>query len=213
MYRYFNRYKDAIRNHSADVAHFIQDFADWFDIWAEEVSAPEPRFTDSIAHAIPKNRELSISHVREDIQRLQEIVQRESGIVQRLLLGPPKSSLTQQQRSQALAGQLAQTYDPPGNLRLDGGRHDNDFTNIGDIRVAPTHEELFSPVQTYLPVFRHDAPHHLPMNSMERHLDIQFRLLREDLMYVGCASLPPCVAEPCADLPPAHRWPRSRMIS
>ncbi|KAL1948599.1 hypothetical protein VTO73DRAFT_10405 [Trametes versicolor] len=189
LLQYFNRYKDAIRNHSADVAQFIQDFADWFDIWAEEVSDPEPRFADSIAHAIPKIRELGISHVREDIQRLQEIVQRESGIVQRLRSGPPKSSLTQQQRSQALAGQLAQTYDPPGNLRLDGRRHDNDFTNIADIRVAPTHEELFSPVQPYLPVFRHDAPHHLPMNSMERHLDIQFRLLREDLISTTRASM------------------------
>lgn len=80
--------------------------------------------------------------------------------------------------------QLTQTYDPPGDLRNDGPRHDNDFADIADIRVVPTHEELLSPVAPYLPVSTSDAPHHLPAHSMERHLDIQFRLLREELMCV-----------------------------
>ncbi|KAI0375984.1 hypothetical protein BV20DRAFT_31266 [Pilatotrama ljubarskyi] len=186
--QYFNRYKDAARSHSG-VASFIQEFADWFDTWAKDVCGPNPRFTDAIVHAPAKNRELSIAHIREDVQRLQEIVQRESGVVQRLLSGPPKSSLTAAQRSQAIAGQLAQTYDPPGALRATGPRHDNDFSGIGQIRIAPTHEELFSPTQPYLPVLRNDAPHHLPMDSMERHLDIQFRLLREDLISTTRASM------------------------
>ena len=90
--------------------------------------------------------------------------------------------MTAAQRSQARIARLAQTYDPPGVLRPDGPRHDNDSLDIEDIRIAPTHQELFCPVQPYLPVFSHDAPHHLPANSMERHLDIQFRLLREELM-------------------------------
>ncbi|KAI0816803.1 hypothetical protein BC628DRAFT_1334253 [Trametes gibbosa] len=186
--QYFNRYKNVVRNH-CDVAGFIQQFADWFDIWANDVCGPRPQFKDLIVNLPAKNRELSIAHIREDIQRLQEIVERETGTVQRLRPGPPKSSMSQAQRSQALAGQLAQTYDPPGDLRKDGRRHDNDFANIRDIRISPTHEELFSAVQPYLPVFRPDAPHHLPMDSMERHLDIQFRLLREDLISSTRASM------------------------
>ncbi|KAH9848820.1 hypothetical protein C2E23DRAFT_738850 [Lenzites betulinus] len=169
--QYFNRYKDAVRNH-AEVASFIQQFADWFETWAEDVSASQPRFKDALVNIPAKNRELSITHIREDIHRLQGIVERETGT-----------------RSQALAGQLAQTYDPPGGLREEGRRHDNDFDNIAEIRIAPTHEELFAAVQPYLPVFRPDAPHYLPMDSMDRHLDIQFRLLREDLISSTRASM------------------------
>ncbi|KAI0628064.1 hypothetical protein C8Q77DRAFT_1068619 [Trametes polyzona] len=188
LLQYFNRYKDAVRTHS-EVTTFIQDFADWFETWADDVSAPKPRFVDPIAHMPLKIRELSIAHIREDVQRLQEIVQRESGTIQRFRPDLGKSTLTQEQRNQALASQLAQTYDPPGDLRAEGRRHDNDFSQIRDIRIAPTHEELFSPVQPYLPVFRPDAPHHLAMNSMDRHLDIQFRLLREDLISTTRSSM------------------------
>ena len=135
-----------------------------------------------MASASPNNRRLTIGHIREDIDRLTAIVERETGTVLRLRNGPSKSTLTAAQRSQARIAQLAQTYDPPGVLRPDGPRHDNDFLDIEEIRIAPTHAELFCPVQPYLPVFSPDAPHHLPADSMERHLDIQFRLLREELM-------------------------------
>ncbi|OSD04967.1 hypothetical protein PYCCODRAFT_1475560 [Trametes coccinea BRFM310] len=188
LLQYITRYRDVARNH-ADVAPFVQDFADWFDSWSRDVSSSPPRFADPIAQASERHRELGIAHVREDVQRLQDIVQRESGAVQRLRPGPARSSLTPAQRSQAMAAQLAQTYIPPGALRPEGPRHDNDFTDIEYIRIAPTHEELFSPVLPYLPVFRSDAPHHLPMGSMERLLDIQFRLLREDLISTTRSSM------------------------
>ena len=84
---------------------------------------------------------------------------------------------------QAFISRLAHTYDPPGTLRDGGSRHDNDSTDIQDIRIAPTHEELLCPIAPYLPVFLPMAPHHLPENSIQRHLDIQFRLLREEMMY------------------------------
>ncbi|KAI0765957.1 hypothetical protein BD413DRAFT_606098 [Trametes elegans] len=186
--QYLNRFKDATRSHS-DVPQFVQDFARWFETWAEGVSAPHPTFDDPIVHAPLKHRELSITHIREDIERLVEIVERECGTVRRLRNELPKSSLTPSQRNQALAAQLASTYTPPGTLRDEGPRHDNDFERIADIRIAPTNGELFSPAQPYLPVFRHDAPHHLRMDSMERHLDIQFRLLREDLIFTTRSSM------------------------
>lgn len=90
--------------------------------------------------------------------------------------------MTAEQRRQARIVQLKYTYDPPGELRTEGYRHDNDYVDISQVRIAPTHEELLCPHPPYLPVFLPDAPHHLPEHSMERHLDIQFRLLREELM-------------------------------
>ena len=130
------------------------------------------------------NRKLIISHIREDIDRLTSIVERETGLVQRAKQRSTGPTVTNAQRSQARVAQLAQTYDPPGTLREDGPRHDNDFMEIDRIRIAPTHDELLCAVSPYLPVFSRDAPHHCPADSMQRHLDIQFRLLREELMCV-----------------------------
>ena len=130
------------------------------------------------------NRKLIISHIREDIDRLTSIVERETGLVQRAKQRSTGPTVTNAQRSQARVAQLAQTYDPPGSLREDGPRHDNDFMEIDRIRIAPTHDELLCAVSPYLPVFSQDAPHHWPADSMQRHLDIQFRLLREELMCV-----------------------------
>lgn len=98
--------------------------------------------------------------------------------------------VTADQMQQAFTSRLTNTYEPPGTLR-DGGmpRHDNDFTDICDIRIAPTHEELLCPLPPYLPVFLPTAPHHLPVDSMQRHLDIQFRLLREEMVYVLISNL------------------------
>lgn len=76
------------------------------------------------------------------------------------------------------------TYDGPGELSREGKRHDNDFIDIQDIRIAPTREELLSRAIPFLPANIYDAPHPLPQDSMERILDIQFRLLREELTYV-----------------------------
>jgi hypothetical protein len=99
------------------------------------------------------------------------------------------TGVTTIQMQQAFISRLAHTYDPPGTLRDGGSRHDNDSTDIQDIRIAPTHEELLCPVAPYLPAFLPMAPHHLPENSMQRHLDIQFRLLREEMMYAPIPAL------------------------
>ncbi|KAH9923478.1 uncharacterized protein BXZ73DRAFT_50943 [Epithele typhae] len=188
LLQYFQRFRVSIRDHD-NTPSFVQDFARWFDIWAKDVSSPQPRYTDPIASADSRTRNLTIDHIQEDILRLGAIVERESGVVIKLQIGPPASSMTAAQKSQARIAQLAQTYDPPGELRPDGPRHDNDHQFIRDISIAPTHDEIFAPIGPYLPVFSRDAPHHLPANSMERHLDIQFRLLREELISTTRASL------------------------
>ena len=92
-----------------------------------------------------------------------------------------KKVLSEAEKTQALLTRLEHAYDPPGHLRSDGQRHDNDFASIAQIRICPTSDELMCPIAPYLPVIVPGAPHHLAAGSMERHLDAQFRLLREDL--------------------------------
>ena len=85
--------------------------------------------------------------------------------------------------------QLALTYVGPGELREDGPRHDNDHIDILKIAIAPTDDELMSDLPTYLPYNVPGAPHPYPSTSMNRLLDIQFRLLREELMSVRYYAL------------------------
>ncbi|KAJ1299734.1 hypothetical protein OPQ81_007323 [Rhizoctonia solani] len=72
--------------------------------------------------------------------------------------------------------------DGPGELRKAGLRHDNDHIRIQDIGVAPTPNELLCDEDPYLPANFYEAPHHLQRSSAERLFDIQFRLLREEMM-------------------------------
>ena len=71
--------------------------------------------------------------------------------------------------------QLSQ--DLPGELSELGPRHDNDHSNICDIKILPTTDEIQSTRLEYLPSNDH-AKHHLP--GLAGLLDRQFRLLRED---------------------------------
>jgi hypothetical protein len=87
-----------------------------------------------------------------------------------------------QQRQATLIGPLEIHYDPAGHLRAVGPRHDNDFEDIQTIVIPPTQDEMLSPSAPFLPANIPGAPHHLPAESMERLLDIQFRLLREELL-------------------------------
>ncbi|KAH9066137.1 hypothetical protein EDB87DRAFT_1732090 [Lactarius vividus] len=187
--QYFARVKSAIKNHP-ELRDLVEDIYSWFNIWTAAVRASPPTFEDPITSSTPQMRNLTLGELEKDINRLSQIVGREYGDTEKLRRRLPNGSngrFTASQRMEALTSRLEQAYDPPGTLR-DGGepRHDNDSTDIHNIRIAPTNEELLCPLPPYLPVFLPSAPHHLPENSMERHLDIQFRLLREELM---CAAV------------------------
>ena len=84
---------------------------------------------------------------------------------------------------------LLATNVPPGHLRPEGPRHDNDHEDILQISVEPSEAELVCTVAPYIPANVTPAPHHLRSDSMERLLDIQFRLLREELLLVVLQSL------------------------
>ena len=163
----------------------MEDLFLWFSCWTTGVKASPPAFADPIALSSPEVRNLTLAELEKDISRLRLITDREFGHTERMRRPVAHGIVTADQMQQAFTSRLTHAYEPPGTLR-DGGtpRHDNDFTDIRDIRIAPTHEELLCPLPPYLPVFLPMAPHHLPESSMQRHLDIQFRLLREEMMYV-----------------------------
>jgi hypothetical protein len=179
LFRFFTRFKQAIRDHP-EIFDLVNNVVAWFDIWSSNVSRLPPRFDDPIT-SIPGGRQLMIDQLREDVVRLQSVVDREYKATASARRSAAKPSISREEKRQALISRIKQSYDPPGSLRVDGPRHDNDFEDISNIRIAPTNRELTCPVPPYLPFNLPDAPHHLPANSMERHLDIQFRLLREDL--------------------------------
>lgn len=162
------------------MVQLINELQTWFDQWTTGICANPPTFIDSTTdNAV---RRLTIDHLREDIERLREIVDRETKTLKGKAPANARLQLSPEQRRQALIARLEMLYDPPGTLRPDGPRHNNDFEEIVRISIAPTQSELLSPTNPYLPAFIGTAQHHKPMHSMERHLDIQFRLLREELM-------------------------------
>ncbi|CCM04279.1 uncharacterized protein FIBRA_06450 [Fibroporia radiculosa] len=204
LHQFLNRFKDAVRNHP-DTIRLVGKLVVWFESWASDVTAVPPCFNDPITMSPENVRSLTIRQLRDEIVRLESIVERESETLEGRRRLVSKPALTIAERRQALLSQLAQTYDPPGILRDEGPRHDNDHVDISAIRLAPTHDELLCAVPPYLPVFLPDAPHHLPVDSMERHLDIQFRLLREELI----ATIRSSVAAIHGDL--AIMWQKSKM--
>ena len=181
--RYFARVKSAIKNHP-ELHDLVEDLFSWFDIWTAAVRASPPTFQDPITSSTPEVRNLTLGELEKGISRLRRIVGRDYGDAEKMRRRIPNGRLTAAHMQEALTSRLEQAYDPPGTLRIGGEpRHDNDFADIRDIRVVPTNEELICLSPAYLPVSLSTAPHHLPESSMERHLDIQFRLLREELMW------------------------------
>lgn len=121
-----------------------------------------------------------VTKLRKDIERLATILGRGDRQPRNPDSGSPKERIRPTPQLQLVT--IYNSYVPPGHLKDGGPRHDNDHTNIIDISIAPTQQELMSDLMPFIPCTVHDAPHHLPMNSMERLMDIQFRLLREELL-------------------------------
>jgi hypothetical protein len=150
--------------------------------WIAGASASPPDFDDFKTTA-EASRDHIIGHIRGQVHRLVSIVDREQDKVSSSL-SKPKVVAPDDSRKEGMVAMLQMTYEGPGEERPKGRRHDNDHIDIDDIRIAPTHEELLSTIPPFLPGNFYQAPHRCPPDSMERLLDIQFRLLREELLYV-----------------------------
>jgi hypothetical protein len=131
-------------------------------------------------------KEITLDRLQKQLNRLSHIVQRESAMND----GHPANNNLGHSDNEQLVLQVSTPngleldYEPADHLRIRevGPRHDNDFENIHSIKIAPTQDEMLSAVAPFLPANIPGAAHHLPDGSMERLLDIQFRLLREELL-------------------------------
>jgi len=177
--RVFNRFKTALETYP-QLNRLVEQLTEWFNIWAVGVLSQPPKFQDPVTSDQATCR-LTVQTLLETIERLGTIIGREHHNTEARRVVTKKAGLSEAEKNQALLTRLEQGYDPPGQLRPEGQRHDNDFANIEQIRICPTSDELMCPVAPFLPVTIPGAPHHLPAGSMARHLDVQFRLLREDL--------------------------------
>lgn len=175
--RFLVRFKNAVATYRR-LGPLVTNLNRWFQEWHAGVEATPPLFDNPCDNMTPTVREHIIDSIRERIKRLVNIVQR----------GEPKlikSDLKEKRKAADAADRFAPAlhliYEGPGDLRPNGPRHDNDFEHISDIRIAPTDEELTIRIPPFLPANIFSAPHPAPADSMERLLDIQFRLLREEL--------------------------------
>lgn len=178
--RYLSRYKTALREH-ASLSFLIEDLVQWFTAWKVG------DFEDGWVYGTEHSKQLEIDRLERLLQRLSTIVKREAASISRKTGTKESLSMSPEaihRRQTALLGPLEIRYDPAGHLREDGPRHDNDFEDIRSISIPPTQGEMLCSVMPFLPANIPGAPHHLDVDSMERLLDIQFRLLREELTYV-----------------------------
>ncbi|WDK18721.1 hypothetical protein CGRA01v4_10007 [Colletotrichum graminicola] len=114
-----------------------------------------------------------------------EYVRRRLGLGQSL----PNAAQTSSISSGTLA-EFTLSQDMPGRLSRRGPRHDNDHADILDIKLMPTHEEIMSSRDEYLPV-ANPAQHHL--QGLQGLLDRHFRLLREDTLHDLRNAIRACV--------------------
>ncbi|KAF8128159.1 hypothetical protein EV363DRAFT_1585143 [Boletus edulis] len=174
------RFKNAVAMYPRLVT-LVTNLRLWFDQWTTGIFSSPPTFDNPFQNIQGPVRDLLVNALKEKVNRLESIVNRELGKETRSNSRKNAPSGQDGSSNEGLIAALHSTYDPPGDLREEGSRHDNDFVDIYDIRVAPTHQELLCRAQPFLPVSLFDAPHPAPADSMQRLLDVQFRLLREEL--------------------------------
>ncbi|KAJ7163577.1 hypothetical protein C8R43DRAFT_1171786, partial [Mycena crocata] len=175
------RFKNASATYP-NLVTMVRNLQTWTTTWIDGICMSPPTFDNPFREATTTTRDQIIGHLRAKVDRLVAIVDREQGRIDRANQQHAAPSFRLSDISQeGVVAALNITYEGPGALRPLGARHDNDFSEIADIRVAPTHDELISRLPPFLPGNFRDAPHHLPAEGMERLLDIQFRLLREEL--------------------------------
>ncbi|KAI0398028.1 hypothetical protein F5Y17DRAFT_413210 [Xylariaceae sp. FL0594] len=99
-------------------------------------------------------------------------INRRLGVGENLPSHKPSATVSVGSRAQFT---LPKNY--PGHLSSSGRRHDNDHSNIGEIRILPTRDEIISSRGEYLPTVDPASFHH---SGILGRLDREFRLLRED---------------------------------
>ncbi|KLO14620.1 P-loop containing nucleoside triphosphate hydrolase protein [Schizopora paradoxa] len=181
LFEYLTRYKNAASTHEP-LASFVTQLSESLEVWVGGISTVPPSFEDEIALEDSDRRAFVVNSLREKLRSVMNIVEREQRLVAKPASGSNGSTSNSVAVSEAFLSVLRAHYEGPGESRAGGPRHDNDFVDFRKIEVCPTDEELSSMLAPFLPANIPNGPHHFPNDSMERLLDIQFRLLREELL-------------------------------
>ncbi|KAL5513488.1 hypothetical protein ACEPAH_3887 [Sanghuangporus vaninii] len=184
FYEYLSRFKNALATHK-ELGTFVLKFGSWVEDWANDIASENPTFQDTLTNPEQQHaRSLVSGHIQGRMQRVVGIIEREqAGIDRSVARRTARDAVSAVQADATNLLRTLQTYyEGPGEERSEGPRHDNDFVDIASIKVAPTDEELTCKLVPFLPVNIPQAPHPFPEQSMQRLLDIQFRLLREELL-------------------------------
>ncbi|KAG8712686.1 hypothetical protein FRC11_014505, partial [Ceratobasidium sp. 423] len=179
---YLMRFKEAPATNPG-VRDFADQIVEWFDQWLAALVSSPP-FQDEFTTYDEAQREFIIENIRRDKERVLRMTRRGQTVV--LNNSNDNTRASYQPRTKPEPGLVATLernfdFDGPGDFCETGPRHDNDHAEIELIRVAPTRDELLCPDEPYLPANFFEAPHFHEPGSPERLLDIQFRLLREEL--------------------------------
>ena len=187
QHRLVTRFKNVLVTHPP-LRPLVLALREWMDKWITGITSTPPTLDDPLSAMSSSARDHIIQHLKGQVDRLVCIVERKNGEMERIerrMRDLALATTPSRAASEGLIAALENAYEGPGELRREGPRHDNDFVNISDIRIAPTHDELTCRAPPFLPASFYGAPHPFPSESAERLLDIQFRLLREELMYVA----------------------------
>ncbi|KAF8599525.1 P-loop containing nucleoside triphosphate hydrolase protein, partial [Ceratobasidium sp. AG-I] len=178
MFEYLTRFKQA-KTTNPEVSGLVEQAADWFEEWADALKSI-PLFDDECSGYEEDMKNCIVDNIRRDKDRALHLVRRGGALVVNSNPRPQNTPFS----AEGLIANLQRNcdYEGPGDLREMGPRHDNDFSSFDMIRIAPTHEELMCEDDAYLPPNFAEAPHFLESKSVERLLDVQFRLLREELI-------------------------------
>lgn len=179
-FRYLTRFKTALADHPS-VAELVVNLKTNFETFSIDVLSSSPAFKDALTTSsfTPQARRFILSETQIMFRTLDAITETYQG----RLVAPslPRFELLSLSNSNpGVLTALKSAYSPPGDLRPEGRRFDNDHHDFREIKILPTFQELLSTIPPYLPANIPSAPHHLPDGTMNRQLDIMFRLLRED---------------------------------
>ena len=179
VFRYLTRFKHASVAHSS-LEPLVNHLTAWIEEWEDDISSSTPSFDDPLKDF--DKRSFVIRHLKDRAQKVSNIIERERAALDR---SSARRRAKDEKEAAARAGDGAAAfefgYEGPGEEREEGPRHDNDFVDIAQIQIAPTNGELVCRIPPYLPYNVPNAPHTYAAESIQRLLDIQFRLLREEL--------------------------------
>ncbi|KAG6920270.1 hypothetical protein DXG01_005039 [Tephrocybe rancida] len=183
LFECLTRFKNSTSTHPV-LNTAVRSLQGWLDSWITGISSSPPCFDDPFKDTTQAARDHIIGFLKNKVERLVHIVDREQAKIDRASRRAKSMAYVKigANLDEGIISALRLTYDGPGdNSRVGVPRHDNDFVYIEDIRIAPTNEELICTASPFLPVNLYGAPHPHPDESMQRLLDVQFRLLREEL--------------------------------